>query len=269
VRFKADREMKPDPLIASIPVRSVQRRPMRTRPLTPEEKRSLEASAGANYKILWLEGFGTRLKTARLMFNNAKLRLTMPEAYRVHRDIIQWNSRFSEDRVPDQALGVDPVTTRMMQFAMHSWERVKFLNKFMAGSLAPRIQMDFVPGLACAAHFVILARERPATIDDYIDAGRALQRFWLTLTKLGLFMQPEMTPLIFSRYAREDIKFSDTKGMREQALDLSWRLDSLIGNEASRHAVFMGRIGAGAAAKARSVRRAVENLRTKQSDLPN
>jgi hypothetical protein len=45
------------------------------------------------------------------MFRNAKLRLTMPEAHRVHKAVIEWNARYSEDRMPDQALGADPMTT--------------------------------------------------------------------------------------------------------------------------------------------------------------
>jgi hypothetical protein len=67
---------------------------------------------------------------------------------------------------------------------MGSWKRVEFFNSFLAGTLAPRIQMDFIPSLACGAHFVILADHKPESFDDYISAGRAVQRFWLTATKL-------------------------------------------------------------------------------------
>ena len=73
------------------------------------------------------------------------------------------------------------------------------LNSYFAGAWMPRIQPDLVPALRCAAHFVIVADEVPETIDDYLNGGRALQRFWLTAAKLGLQFQPEMTPLIFSR----------------------------------------------------------------------
>jgi hypothetical protein len=184
----------------------------------------------------------------------------MPEAYRVHRDIIHWGVRFSEDRVPDQALGVDPLTARLMRWIMADWQRVAFFNRFLAGTLAPRIQMDFLPSLFCAAHFVIAA-DRPAqSIDDYIAAGRAMQRFWLTLTGLGLVMQPEMTPLIFGRYTREGLVFSKTEGMQEQAGKLSRRLGELVGDSQSRHAVFMGRVGAGAPAASRSTRLALDDL---------
>ena len=104
IHFKADINIRPERLIPYIPYRSVQRRAMRTRPLTKLEKTALEASVGQSYNIVWLEGVRNRLRAARLMFNNAKLRLTIPEAYKVHRSIIEWNARYSEDRVPDQAL---------------------------------------------------------------------------------------------------------------------------------------------------------------------
>ena len=147
-----------------------------------------------------------------------------------------------------------------MRWVMADWQRVAFFNRYLAGTLAPRIQMDLLPSLFCAAHFVI-ASERPArSVDDYIAAGRVVQRFWLTLTGLGLAMQPELTPLIFGRYVREGRVFSKTVGMQEQALALSRRLDALVGVRVGELAVFMGRIGAGPAASARSTRRRLDDL---------
>ena len=80
VQFVVDAGRQVDPLIPSITQRSVQRRPMSSRSLSLQEKKTLEESVGSDYRILWLEGFRDRFRTARLMFSNAKLRLTMPEA---------------------------------------------------------------------------------------------------------------------------------------------------------------------------------------------
>jgi nitroreductase len=38
---------------------------------------------------------------------------------------------------------------------------------------------------------VLVAERRPQRMDDYIAAGRAMQRFWLTATAQGLQLQPE------------------------------------------------------------------------------
>jgi hypothetical protein len=261
VLFQPDPKLQPDPLIPFIAKRSVQRRPMQTRLLTPEEKHALEAAVGGGFRVMWLEGFGNKWRTARLMFANAKLRLTMREAYEVHRSVIQWNSRFSEDRVPDQAIGLDPLTTRLMGWVMQSWERVEFFNTYLAGTLAPRLQLDLIPGIACAAHFALIAEHEPQSIDDCVGAGRSLQRFWLTAAKLGLQLQPEMTPLIFSRYARKGLEFTRDESIRSKAGQLAAELNKLLGSSEAVRAMFMGRIGAGHAPKARSLRLSLQRLR--------
>jgi Nitroreductase family len=259
VEFVPDAASRADPLVAFITQRSVQRRPLSSRALTPQEKQALEASVGQDHGIVWLEGLGVRFRVARLMFNNAKLRLTMPEAYTVHRDIIQWNARFSQDRVPDQALGIDPLTSRLMRWALASWSRVHFLNTYLAGTLAPRVQMDLIPGLACAAHFLIKARTPPRSIDDFVAGGRAVQRFWLTATQLGLFQQQEMTPLIFSSYVRNQIAFTRLPKLQDLARELEAETKRVVGSDVD-HAVWMGRLGSGSAPTARSTRRPLDQL---------
>jgi hypothetical protein len=258
VHFVPDPAIAPSPLLGAITARSVQRRPLSTRPLTEIEKRGLEAALGSDHEVMWLEGFGTRLRAARLMFDNARLRLTMPEAYETHRRIIEWNATHSADRVPDQALGVDNGTLRLMKWAMVSWDRLSTMNALM-GTWAPRLQMDLVPGIACAAHFVIKARRQPRGIDDYVAAGRAVQRFWLTLTHLGLHMQPEMTPLIFAGYVRNGVRFSRLDKLQAAAGALQRQLVALVGDDVP-NAVFMGRLGAGRAPRARSVRKPLAQL---------
>lgn len=255
-----DSSVLPDALLPYIPHRSVQRRPMRTLPLTAAQKESLQGAFGDFYTVRWFEGGPSRWRLARLMFDNAKLRLTLPEAYPVHRDIIEWNACFSEDKVPDQALGLDAMTRKLMRWVMRRWSRVVFFNTFLAGHLTPRIEMDLLPGLLCAAHFVILAPDSPKTIDDYVAAGRALQRFWLTAASLGLQLQPEMTPLIFGRYVREGRAFSCQSGAIQSATKLSARLFELLPDHSMERAVFLGRIGNGRPATSRSLRLPVERL---------
>jgi len=260
LQFSRSSDVAPDPLIPFIERRSVQRRPLSTKSLSNLEISALESSVGTQYQLLWISSFSDRLKTARMLFHSAKLRLIMREAYEVHREIIEWNARFSTDRVPDQALGADALTTRLMHFAMNSWGRIEFMNRYLAGTLAPRIQLDFIPGLACASHFVIHANQEPQSIDDYVAAGRALQRFWLTATSLGLQLQPEVTPLVFARYAREGRPFSALRDASQYANEIEARLESLLGKSITKRAAFMGRVGRGNAASARSLRRPLADL---------
>jgi nitroreductase len=260
VRFAADPLLRPSPLAPCIRVRAVQRRALRMRSLASTEKAELEASVGDGYRVEWKEGLVNRWRAARLMWRNAGLRLTIPEAYEVHRRIIEWGARFSDDKIPEQALGVNPLTARLMRFAMKSWARVEFLNKWLGGTLAPRFELELVPSLACAAHFALVAERPCSRPDDYVSAGAAVQRFWLTACALGLQLQPEMTPLIFSRYATAGRRFSRVAGAQRSAQEIAEGVAVLFGTQAAARAVFMGRVGAGRPATARSLRLPLETL---------
>ena len=228
--------------------------------LRPADRAALASSLGPGYRVVWVEGTGPKVSMARLLFLNAKIRLTIQEGYEVHRRIIEWNSGFSDDRIPDRALGLNPLAVALMKWAMKSWARVDFLNRYLAGSVLPRIEMDALPALACAAHFFIVADSPPEQLQDYLHAGRAMQRFWLTTAALGLQFQPEMTPLIFSVYARDGVRFTRSETALQTAATLRNRLGELIGPNNLNAAVFAGRIGYGPAPRWRSLRLPVAEL---------
>lgn len=259
VRFSAlSQPLEPSPLLPYIKTRSVQRRPLATRLLMPMHKQALEAAVGEAYRVIWFEGRQKKWQVARLLLRAAGIRLTIPEVYKVHKKIIHWGVQFSPDRIPDQALGADALTTKMMKWALHSWARIKTLNRYFGGTLMPKIQLDLVPALRCAAHFVIVANQPREATGDFLSGGRAMQRFWLTATKLGLQLQPEMTPLIFSTYAREGRCFTEDVDKLGDADTVRLELDALTSGEVD--AVFMGRIGFGVSASSRSLRKSLEQL---------
>jgi len=249
-----------DPLAAHIRARTTQRRPLSRRRLTPLQKGALAQAVVPEYSLQWFERTGARAKVAWLDFKSAHLRLTIPEAYEVHRNVIEWDADVSEDRVPAGALGAGRASLRMMRWALASWQRVDRLNRFAAGTLMPRLELDLVPGLACGAHVVLVAARPPRTLDDYVAAGRALQRFWLTATSLGLQFQPEYTPLIFARYARERVRFTARERALREAAVIRARVERLLGAEVAERAVFMGRLGIATPVAARSARLPLDRL---------
>ena len=260
IEFNEDSSLAPNPLLEFIPQRTTQRRAMSTRRLTGHTKEEIESSLGESYTVIWLDDFRQRLQSAILMFRNAKIRLTCPEAFHTHSTIMEKNARYSEDRIPDKAVGLDPILTKMMHWSMQSWERVDFLNNYMMGTLMPRIELDLLPGILCGSHFAIISKEPLEDTDHFIQGGMALQRLWLTATQQGLFIQPEMTPLIFSRYMRSGIQFSERTSVTDLANRLSVKLDQLIGAENSPRAVFMGRLGHGPKPSSRSIRKPLPML---------
>lgn len=262
VTIAEDVNISPDPLFAFLPIRSVQRRPLKTTPLSAQQKAALEQAVGGAYSVRWVEGLGNRWQAAKLMFMNGKLRLTLPEAFRTHSTVIEWNAQFSDDKIPDQAVGLDPMATRLMQWAMHSWQRVAFLNTYLSGTVLPGLELDVLPSLGCAAHFALVANSQAQNIQDYFNAGRALQRFWLTVTQLNLQLQPEMTPLIFSGYIRDNVTFTQQAPLVSYATKITQRFEQVFGKDETTRAVFVGRVGSGDPASARSLRLSVAQLLT-------
>lgn len=260
-----DLRLLPDPgvrrsaLVECIPRRSVQRKPMPVTPLTVVQKQALEAAVGPAYRLHWMESPSQRSAMARLLFANAGIRLTMPEAFEVHRSVIQWGARYSADKVPSGALGVDRLSVAVMRFGLHSWQRVRFMNRYFGGTLLPRLQMDWWPALRCSAHVAIMADRPPVSIDDHVAAGRAMQRFWLTATSLGLHHQPAATPLVFSRYVREGRTFTSIPEVQRAAERLAPELDRMLEGRGAL-AVWLGRIGGGPPPTARSERLSLAEL---------
>ena len=255
-----DPTVSADRLLPYIRTRCVQRRSMTTRPLTRREREALSSAVGPGYRVHWIEGWAGRWRAATLMYRNAKIRLTMPEAFEVHRSIIEWNARYSRDRIPDQAVGLDPVTTRLMRWVLGSWRRVEFFNRYLGGTLLPRLQLDLLPGIRCAAHFAIVADAPLASLDDYVAAGAAVQRFWLTAARLGLHLQPEITPLVFARYIREGRRFTARESLLQQAAALRGELERLLQPGSLERVAFLGRIGFSTRPAARSLRLSLDEL---------
>ena len=149
-----------DPLVPFIEQRSVQRRPMPTIALSDAQKDALQRSV-AGFSVLWFESGSKRRQMALLNARNAHIRLTIPEAYAVHKAVIEWHARTSVDRLPDASLGADPLLLATMRFAMGSWRRVDMMNRFAGGTLLPRLMLDFLPGVMCSAHFALVASSAP------------------------------------------------------------------------------------------------------------
>jgi molybdopterin/thiamine biosynthesis adenylyltransferase len=205
VILRTDESVSEDSLCPYIPIRSVDRRRYRMRPLTQQQKRELESTLGEELKIEWFETAGKRWNISRLCAQATGIRLRSPEAYRVHRKILDWDRQFSPDGVPAAAVGLDRLTLRLMRWVMQRWTRVDLMCRFLAGTLIPRVELDFLPGISCAAFFTVRRSPEVAgahTPKTLIEAGERLQRLWLVATRLGLVMQPALAPLCFAHYGR-------------------------------------------------------------------
>lgn len=260
VQFTPSAEVTVDPLYPFIEKRVVQRRPMRTTPLTESQRSALLAAAGAEYSLQFFESFPARRAIAGVLWDNAYIRLTCPEAFPVHQRIIEWGARFSKDRIPEQAVGVDPLTAKLMHWVMQSWERVSFFNRYLMGTVLPRIQLDYLPALSCAAHLLIKPKVPPRRLADWISLGQTVQRVWLTATQQNLHLQPQMTPVIFRWYARAGRQISRNPAFEGLLQELAANFERVSNVAKDESLGFFCRIGASAEPKGRSLRVDVSDL---------
>lgn len=249
-----------NPLYPFIKSRSTQRRSLSPRLLTQSQKSKLEEAVGDDYEIVWIEAPKDRIETAVMLFQSALIRLTTHEAYAVHKEVIEWGAQYSNDRIPEKAVGPDWITMQIMRWALKSWKRVKILNKYFAGTWLPRIQMDLIPSYFCGAHVCILAKTPQANFEDTIKSGGSVQRFWLAATSLGLKFQPEITPMIFSRYLQAGLPFTENEKANERAEKIHQLLQSRLSGKDLGRLVFMGRVGYGNSVTARSLRKNFKEL---------
>lgn len=254
LRLAEDADACPDVLAQAIERRCTSRRAYSTRALTPGERWILAQEAGiAGMELRLFEGVRWRWRWARLMWANAGVRLTCQEAWQVHREVLDFTDPLSRDRVPAASVGADPVMRAVMGWAMADWTRLRRLNRWAAGTVLPRLEMDLLPGLACAAHLAVVAPRTPEGLEDHLAVGRAVQRVWLRATMLGLQFQPEHTPLCFAGYVRSGRRFTADPQVWKAATACTGRLDAIAGPDAVRFG-FLARIGHGRTPDSRSTR---------------
>lgn len=265
VQLEPATDVAASPLLPFIRLRTVDRRPYRRKPLTTVQKQALAASLGDELEVSWFESSQERRKMAALNGRATDIRLRIPEAFTVHRRIIDWERGRSPTGIPAGALGLDRMTLGFMRWAMKDWARMRKVNRMPGATIGARLQMDYLPGINCAAHFVLSPRaalpEGTERVPVLLRHGQAIQRFWLTATALGLAMQPWLAPLCFAHYGREGAVFTDDASIRAKAAALADALDGAVPG-AGADVLFAGRLGSPTSAHVapRSVRKPLDAL---------
>jgi hypothetical protein len=185
-----------------------------------------------------------RWRLARLGAAATHIRLSIPETFPIHQRIVDWERSLSPDAIPAGAIGLDPMTRKIMRWAMQKWSRTRLLNA-LGGTFTAALQMDYVPGLCSAAYFAmrlthdVTGRERTTAL---LEAGSRIQRFWLSATKLGLVVQPGLAMLAFSHYGRTSLPFTTDRAALRAAKRLAQSLERSFGPDSGSW-IFAGRIG--------------------------
>ena len=146
------------------------------------------------------------------------IRLRCPEAFPIHQRVIDWQRAQSPDRIPARAVGLAGASLPMLRWALGDWSRMQRVNRL--GTWATAAQLDLLPGLGSSGFVVFRwaeARSETSRPDHVLDAGQAIQRFWLTATRLGLVMQPTLAMLAFAEYGQNRTGFTAELKLRRKA----------------------------------------------------
>lgn len=265
VRFPHDENIQPSPLFPYIPERSVNRYAYKTTPLMPEVVQFLEASLGSEYGVQWYPSIWEKLAIVRMNMMGSRIRLSIPETYPIHAHMIDWRAKKSTWGIPPLATGLSRMTVMMMRWAMRNWNRMNFINRFMGGCIMAQLELDLIPGIFCARHFILYFKEPVVsgpTRRQILEAGAAMQRFWLSATRMGLVMQPEFPAIIFSNYAKKNHTFSCKASQVKLARRLLVLAEKIWGMPVEQ-IFFQGRIGvpiSNGPRSSRSIRKPIEEL---------
>jgi nitroreductase len=256
-----------DALAPYIEARSVNRFSYQTRQLTAKEKEQLSASLGEDFLLEWYEDLLSKLRIAKLNARALDILLRFSKFFHTFNQRIDWENKFSIDRMPITSIPLSGLTRYVMRFVTKKWSRMNFANNYLAGTLAPQLETSIIPGVRCAAHFFIIARNDKFTTGDpenVIEIGRKLQRFWLTATHLGLSMQPAFATMVFRDLNASTALLSKEKFPINKIKIITKNLSKLrSGKEFSdAHIVFAGRIGTplSPTITSRSIRKPLEEM---------
>jgi sulfur-carrier protein adenylyltransferase/sulfurtransferase len=237
-------EREVDPLVSVLTLRSVDRHRYHWRGLHPREKAALEAAVGGRLRLDWHESVAARWRLARLNGMATDIRLRCPETFPIHQHVIDWQRALSPEGIPARAVGLAAPMLPILRWALSDWSRMQRLNR-LAGTWGTAAQLDYLPALGAGA-FVVFRNAATETGADrgsrLIEAGRAIQRFWLTTTKLGLAMQPTLAMLAFAAYGESETGFTVDAAVQRKAVKLAGHFGSSLGL-APAEVVFVARVG--------------------------
>ncbi len=185
-------KIEPDPLWEMISVRHTNRRLVFHGPrLGPDDLAMLARTAGAvpHCRLDWIDEAPLRRQVLRLMrgaeaerFHN---RLMHEELFSAIRFDIGWK-RSCEEGLPPGALEIEPPLRSAFGLLRH-WPLMRVINLLGADRLLGWRAGDLPARLS--PHLGIISVDK--TDDPVVfNAGQALQRVWLVITRRGLVLQP-------------------------------------------------------------------------------
>ncbi len=253
-----DANIAPDPLHSMIEIRSVARGLYVRRRLSADDRAALQQAVGHGFDLIFLEGRDKR-RLFKIHWINNKIRMFWHRIFDNYRRTIVWSALHTSQYLPSHALGMSPPTHMLFKHLLKSWRVFQIIIQYGGGFISSFIEIDLMPNIFCAANILFIAKKKPSTDDDFIAAGAAIQRFWLTAQSRGILHQPNFLPLAMNAHAVRGIPESPDIEKLCRAQRAEWV--GVLGDDSTvDRLVWTGRIGYGTLGPSRSLRLPLDEL---------
>lgn len=254
----ADASIAPDPLHSMIEIRSVARGLYMRRRLTSDDRAALQQAVGHDFDLMFLEGRDKR-RLFKMHWINNKIRMFWYKIFDNYNKTIIWGAYQTSQYLPSYALGMSLPTHILFRRLLKNWQVFQMVVRYTGGVFLSFIEIDLLPNVFCAANILFIAKKKPCQDDDFITAGAAVQRFWLTAQSRGILHQPNFLPLAMNAYALRGIPESPDIEKLCRAQRAEWV--GVLGDDSIvDRLVWTGRIGYGNPGPSRSLRLPLDDL---------
>lgn len=235
-----------NPISKFIETRSVNRLPYKRDQITAQTKHKLATLFDEDMQLHWFDTDRKRFQIARAIMRSTDLRLRMDEAYQIHKNMLDWENALSPDKMPIESIGVSAFSAKSLKWLLANERRNNRVMKLPGATIFTQIELDLIPAMLCGAHFIATFKPdmcpNPQAA-DYVRAGRAMQRFWLTLTQEQLCMQPWYIVFMFSLYVERGIPFTTRPCSAHKLYKHFTQHITAPENISVNHMFFTGRVG--------------------------
>jgi len=254
-------EIKKDPLYNYIEKRSTNRKPYRDTLLTEEQiKEIVSCSKNNDIKILFIQDKKAKKALAEVGSTNESIMMSNKFLHNFFFSHVNWTKE--EDEKKKIGFFIDtlelPPPAKIGFKIFKNWKITNLFNKIGLYKLIGK-QNAKIYSSSSGIGIIIIKNMSP---ENFINSGKIMQRMWLTLTKMGLSLQP-LTGVIFFMYkvlAKETEKFSEDQ---VKTIKKSYeKIKNIFNLEDSDIVAFMFRVGYAEKPSARSVRFNVEEVIT-------
>lgn len=261
VTFSKNNSAPKDELANFIETRLTNRNTGHYEPISENEIEKIQASI-SKIKYASLKFITDRNeinKLATIIAGADKIRMMHPQG---HRDTFFSEMRWTPEEAESTRDGIDIATVGVSAgeaagFAMaKDYKAIDYLREWGKGEAFEKLTKKG----AAIASAIVLVKMPGATIVDYIEGSKAMQRVWLETTRLGYAVQPVSVPLFMFRRLTEGggEGLSTTDMDKLQTLKQEYGL-ILAGYESEGH-IFMLKLSKADEPKVKALRRKLEDV---------